>query len=190
MWHARTKTDLVIEIWEKLDCESVGAAEIEAIETVVADVYGAQAVDSPMTMARLLADEGAVLRHSELMELYVKRASTRTFEPGLADLDLPGDLSEALSCLEMLERLRNKHVREKNDAALRVLRQKAIDLRRSAQRSGTNERADDVQRVTHTEIADWLTVWLQTPELFRHWIEIRRGSADFKNKFGTDQKHL
>lgn len=35
MWNSRTKIDLIIEVWEKLDCESVGAREIEAIETVV-----------------------------------------------------------------------------------------------------------------------------------------------------------
>ena len=35
MWQSRTKIDLIIEVWEKLDCESVGAAEIEAIEEAV-----------------------------------------------------------------------------------------------------------------------------------------------------------
>jgi len=33
MWLSRNKNDLIIEVWEKLDCENVGAAEIEAIET-------------------------------------------------------------------------------------------------------------------------------------------------------------
>ncbi|HKX84510.1 MAG TPA: hypothetical protein VJL58_09850 [Pyrinomonadaceae bacterium] len=64
MWNSRNKTDLIFEVWEKLDCESVGAAEIEAIETVVREEYGDSAVDSPMILARMLADEGAILRHS------------------------------------------------------------------------------------------------------------------------------
>ena len=59
MWQSRTKNDLIIEVWEKLDCENVGAAEIEAIEVVVKEQYGEAAVDSPMIIARLLADEGA-----------------------------------------------------------------------------------------------------------------------------------
>ena len=35
MWQAKNKRDLMIEVWEKLDCESVGSTEVEAIEEVV-----------------------------------------------------------------------------------------------------------------------------------------------------------
>jgi hypothetical protein len=79
MWKSRNKTDLIIEVWEKLDCESVGAAEIEAIETAVHDRFGSAAVESPMITARLLADEGAELRHSEIMELYLRRQSDEPY---------------------------------------------------------------------------------------------------------------
>ena len=73
MWNSRTKNDLIIEVWEKLDCENIGAKEITAIEDAVREKYGDDAVDSPMIIARLLADEGAELRHAEIMELEVKR---------------------------------------------------------------------------------------------------------------------
>src|SRR3954454_19540783 len=94
MWLSRTKNDLIIEVWEKLDCESIGASEIEAIETVVKDQYGESAVESPMVIARLLADEGAELRHSELMALYVKRATDRPYDVAFIDLEIR-DLSGA-----------------------------------------------------------------------------------------------
>ncbi len=38
MWQSRTKIDLVIEVWEKLDCESVGAKEIEAVEWLIKEL--------------------------------------------------------------------------------------------------------------------------------------------------------
>ncbi len=63
MYKSRTKTDLIIEVWEALDCESVGAKEIIAIEEAVREQFGQNAVESPMILARLLADEGAELRH-------------------------------------------------------------------------------------------------------------------------------
>ena len=84
MWNARNKNDLIIEVWEKLDCESVGADEIRAIEIAVEDVFGKPAVDPPMTIARLLADEGAELRHSEIMALHVERAEDRPYDAPLA----------------------------------------------------------------------------------------------------------
>ena len=86
MWQSRTKNDLIIEVWEKLDCESVGRTEIEAIETAVVGRFGKSAVPSPMRVARLLADEGAVLRHEEIMALQVERASDRPYDEPLRDI--------------------------------------------------------------------------------------------------------
>jgi hypothetical protein len=34
------------------------------------------------------------------------------------------------------------------------------------------------------EISEWLTIWLQSPELFENWIKLRRDSAEFRKKFG------
>jgi len=48
MFEARNKADLIIEAWEKLDCESVGAEEIRAIENALLERFGKAALDSPM----------------------------------------------------------------------------------------------------------------------------------------------
>src|SRR4051794_5882144 len=96
MWNARNKTDLIIEVWEKLDCENVGAVEIEAIQTGHADEYGKAAVEPPMIIARLLADEGAELRHSEVMKLHVKQASDRRYETALQNVLKLDSLRSAL----------------------------------------------------------------------------------------------
>src|SRR5688572_977446 len=108
-WNSRTKTDLIIEVWEKLDCESVGASEIEAIITVIEDRFGAAAVDSPMVIARLLADEGAELRHHEIMGLYVARASDRPYDAALRGVVNIDSLKSAAASLRALENLRVKY---------------------------------------------------------------------------------
>jgi hypothetical protein len=33
------------------------------------------------------------------------------------------------------------------------------------------------------EIFEWLTVWLQSPELFSDWLDLRRHSPEFRAKF-------
>src|SRR5436853_7909384 len=104
MWKARTKDDLIIEVWEKLDCENVGAAEIKAIETVLLDKYGESAIESPMVIARLLADEGADLRHSEIMQLYVERASDRPYDGAFRNLVKTDDLKSTLASISTLEK--------------------------------------------------------------------------------------
>jgi hypothetical protein len=36
------------------------------------------------------------------------------------------------------------------------------------------------------EIAEWLNVWLLTPDAFETWVSLRQRSADFKARFGDD----
>ncbi len=109
MWTARTKDELIIEVWERLDCESVGRLELEAIETAVEAHFGTAAVDSPMVIARLLAHEGAHLRHSGVMDLYLARISAKPYDAALRSVLRLGDLRSALSTIRDLENLRKKY---------------------------------------------------------------------------------
>jgi len=182
-WKARNKTDLIIEVWERLDCENVGAREIEAVETVVADVYGAEAVDSPMVIARLLADEGAELRHAEIMRLYVERASKRPYDAALRNLLKLDGLRVALTSIRHLENLRKKFEAGADKHGLRFVREMAIRGKNDALETAKTT-AGAIDKQLHIEIADWLTIWLQTPEMFETWVKLRRRSKDFVAKFG------
>lgn len=185
MWNARNKTDLAIEVWEKLDCETVGAAEIEAIETAVADVFGISAVDSPMIIARLLADEGAELRHSEIMELYVKRASERpSYETALRNILNTADLKTTLSSIRRMENFRRKFESDGDREGLRLLRERALGEKEKKLAAAEKKRAEPNERMTSREIAEWITLWLQSPELFENWIRLRCRTEDFISKFG------
>jgi len=176
MFAAKNKTDLIIEVWEKLDCESVGAPEIESIETVVRDRFGDSAVDSPMTIARLLADEGAELRHSEIMELYLERASDRPYDAALTNLFDTSELSRLRTSLRNAENLRRKLLKENDDNGLRILQQTAIDAK--------DKRLSDEKRASNSEAFDWITLWLQSPDLFETWVKMRVSTKEFKSRFG------
>ena len=184
MWNASTKTDLIIEVWEKLDCESVGATEIEAIETVVSDVYGKAAVDSPMTIARLLADEGAELRHSEIMELYVTRAGNRPHDAALRNILKLDDLHSALSTIHALENLRRKYAEDSDKEGLRKLRETVVRGKDLASETASRKNVDAAARQLNEEIATWLTIWLQTPDVFENWVSLRQKSKEFVDIFG------
>lgn len=175
MWQAKNKRDLMIEVWEKLDCESVGSVEIEAIEEVVRDVYGEPAVESPMRIARLLADEGAELRHSEIMELYVRRYEARPYTAEFRNILKTGSLRQTLSSIRNLENLRKKFVAEGDKNGLRLIRERVIEAKKKLMATPMEK-----------EMAEWLTVWLQTPDAFETWVSLRQRSADFRTRFGDD----
>jgi hypothetical protein len=184
MWKARNKIDLIIEVWEKLDCESVGEAEIRSIEAAVEDVYGKSAVDSPMIIARLLADEGAELRHSEIMKLYLERAADRPHDAAMRNILETSDLAATLRSIRNMENLRRKLASDNDKDGLRRLRQEAIEEKDSMNELAQNGRVGPTERAIAAEIAEWLRLWLQSPELFENWIGLRRRSEEFVSRFG------
>ena len=183
-WESRNKTDLMIEVWEKLDCETVGAGEIEAVETVVRDVFGESAVDSPMVIARLLADEGAELRHSEIMQLYLEHASDRPYEAALLNILDTTDLQTTLRSIRQMENLRRKLEGDDDREGLRLLRRMAVDEKERQRVVAGKPKLESTRRENAAETAEWLTLWLQSPEVFENWVALRRRSADFVGKFG------
>ncbi len=183
MWQSRTKTDLIIEVWEKLDCESIGRTEIEAIETVLAERFGTSAVESPMIFARLLADEGAELRHAEIMELDVQRRTESPYDAVFRNILKFSDFKETLASLRRLENLRKKFLAENDREGLRLMREIAVKGKSRAQMIAKNEKVSPEKRAEKAEIAEWFTIWLQNPEVFENWITLRRNSADFKIRF-------
>ncbi len=187
MWQSRTKNDLIIEVWEKLDCESVGAKEIEAVETVVRDKFGASAVESPMIIARLLADEGAELRHAEIMELDVERRLESPYDAMFRNILKFSDFKQARDSIRRLENLRKKFLAENDREGLRLVRETALKGKSRAQMIAKNEKVEKKKREEKQEIAEWFTIWLQSPEVFEHWITLRQSSPDFTNRFAENE---
>lgn len=178
MRQARTKDELMIEVWEELDCESVGANEIMAIEEAVRERFGPSALDSPMVIARLLADEGADLRHSEVMALWVERNSDRQYDAVFRNVLQLSGFSQALSTIRNLDNLRRKFKADGDKEGLRLIRETALRGRREL-----NASRGEMTVSIAMEISQWLSVWLQTPELFADWVDLRRRSLEFIERF-------
>ena len=49
-----------------------------------------------------------------------------------------------------------------------------------------NPRVQDQKRREKQEIARWFQVWLETPDLFADWLELRKSSEEFRISFGGD----
>ena len=184
MFISRTKNDLMIEVWEVLDCESVGAKEIIAIKNAVRERFGESAVDSPMRIARLLADEGAELRHSEIMELDIERRLESPYDAMFRNILKFGNFKETLISIRQLENLRRKFSTDKDKEGLRLVRETAIKGKQRALMISNNPRVEEIKRAEKAEIAEWFTIWLQSPEIFENWIQLRMNSKDFQARFG------
>src|SRR6266851_4510250 len=182
-WRSRTKRDLIIEVWEALDCESVGARELEQIQQVLQEKLGEGAIESPAAIARVVADEGAALRHPEVFECDLKWR-----EGKLSATSNKLDFSSLATALESFTEVegRRASAEQKDDAALRRLRELIAGARQDALLVARSKVIPNSQRAEAKEISEWLRVWLVAPELFRDWLDLRMRSAEFQKKFGRD----
>ena len=184
-WKARTKRELMIEVWEHLDCETVGARELEEIMDAVRERFDGGALESPAAIARLLADEGAELRHAEVLELDARWRTADPYEPMLRNVLRFSDFDQAANSIRRLENLRRQFARKKDQEGSRRVRELALKGKQRAQMIAANKSVDRRKRAEKEEIAQWFTVWLQTPELFDDWLALRRRAPDFRKRFGA-----
>jgi hypothetical protein len=187
---ARTKRGLVIEVWVGLGRAAVGENELREVQRAIARRFGESAVDSPASIARLLADEGAELRHPEIIEFDARWRQTQiemsatdssVFDP--FDAAKPLRLKRAEALIKKFEKLRTKFEQAGDERAMKSLKDGAISARRTVQSLAKSERLSQRVRGEQIEIAEWLSVWIRTPTLFAEWLELRQRSPDFRQQF-------
>jgi hypothetical protein len=186
-WKSRTKLDLMIEVWEKLDCESVGAEELEAVMLAVGARFGEGAVESPARTARVLADEGAELRHAEVLELDARWRTADPYDAMFRNVLKFSTFEEAAASLKRLDNLRREFKRRADREGERRVHETVMKGKQRAQMISRNPKVADGKRAEKAEIAEWFTVWLRQPDIFDDWLHLRRRSPDFRERFAADE---
>lgn len=193
--NARTKRDLIIATWNLLDRSAVGEPELHQIQESLRRQFGDGAVESPAAIARILADEGAELRHPEVIE-FDAHWREKQIETGnahdIAELDRlaaakPLQLKHAETLIRKMEQLRERFERDGHGQALRRLREDAVNARQAAQALAKRDQLSRRVRAEQIEIAQWLSVWIRTPKLFNEWLELRQRSPEFRERFATEK---
>jgi len=155
---------LIVEVWEQTGREVVGAEDLSLIQDALVQRFGSES--SPASIARVLADHGARLGHPEIL-----RADSRWREQQhlFTSEDLAFDTIDAANAfIEKLQKLQ----------PTQSLRQSVLQIKQELDLLGT-------RRPVAREVAQWLTVWLQNPQIFTEWLELRRSTVEFQELFGT-----
>jgi hypothetical protein len=170
------REDLILEIWERLDCESVGAAELQQIQVEVEERLGLGAVESPAAIARMLADEGATLRHPEVLEFDTQWRVKRLSEFNALDFST---LEHAAAGLRQIEAWRKQFGPEE----LARLYDFVVQIRDQLSFNALDKNGEPRALSEAKEIAEWLSLWRNSPDLFPDWLELRLASPGFKSLF-------
>ena len=95
------------------------------------------------------------------------------------------NLLETEACLRHLDDLwRGFRAEEQRAQAERILEVARLGLQRAKMIAG-NKRVSAARRAEKEEIRQWFRVWLENPEVFFDWLEVRKQTPDFMDKFGV-----
>ncbi|HSW38537.1 MAG TPA: hypothetical protein VLL97_03500 [Acidobacteriota bacterium] len=93
---------------------------------------------------------------------------------------------EAETTIKRLESLRRKYRSAGDLKGVEYCRRLALTGRRRAEFISMNKRVGTEKRLQKKEIAAWFRVWLETPELFDNWLELRKRAPEFRRLFVKD----
>lgn len=173
-----TKKALILEIAESLGKPRFTPAEIEQIRRRLIAQLGA-------TQGKTSADSiVSVLEEAGLRVVWSTRSDTQgRYEDEFHDLLHFSTLEEAEMCLVRLDELLRKFLIEQEAAATERVREVARLGRRRAEMIARNHKVDALKRAEKEEVARWFGIWLETPDAFFDWLEVRKASADFQERF-------
>lgn len=90
-------------------------------------------------------------------------------------------------CLVRLDELLRKFRAERERAAAERVLEVARLGRRRAEMVARNPRVDAQKRAEKEEILQWFKIWLDTPDAFFDWLEMRKQSPDFQQRFARSE---
>lgn len=172
-----TKKALILEAAEALGKPRFTPAEIEQIRRKLISQLGAAGKTSSDYVVSVLEEAGMRVVWS------TKSDTEGLYEEEFADLLHFSTLEEAEMCIVRLDELHRKFTREHEPPAIERTREVARLGRRRAEMISRNHKVDAQKRAEKEEIAHWFGIWLETPDAFFDWLEVRKQSADFTKKF-------
>ena len=175
----KTKKTLILEAARELGIQKWTTAEIDQLRRKLIADHGEAGKSSNDYIAEVLKSMGWKVQLTEREE------AEERFEEEFEDILHFKTLQDAeVSLTHLDELLRRFRTHGEKAAVERVLEVARLGKRR-AEMISRNRKVEAHKREEKREIAEWFRIWLETPDAFFDWLEIRKASPDFRGKFGN-----
>ena len=172
-----TKKQAILEIARGLRTKKFTPAEVEQIRRQLIAQHGEAGKTSPDYIVGVLEDAG-------MRVIWSTRADTEgRYEEEFQDLLHFSTLEEAEMCLVRLDELLHKFRTAGDRAAIERVLEVGRLGRRRAEMIARNQKVDAAKRAGKEEVARWFAIWLESPDAFFDWLELRKQSQDFQQRF-------
>jgi len=173
----KTKKELILETAREIAPSKWTPAEIDQLRRRLIAEHGETGKTGTDYITEVLKDAGwkVILNQQEEAE--------EQYEEEFEDLLHFKTLEDAeVSVMRLDELMRKFRTQGENAAVERVLNVARLGKRR-AEMIARNHKVEPQKRAEKEEIANWFRIWLETPDAFFDWLDVRKQSPDFQSKF-------
>ncbi len=173
----KNKKALILETAREINAQKWTPAEIEQLRLRLLAEHGESGKTGSEYIADVLKDAG----HKVLLSLQAE--AEEQYEVEFEDLLNFKTLGDAEVSIMRLDELMRKFRAHGEKAAVgRVLEVARLGKRR-AEMIARNHKVEPQKREEKLEIASWFRIWLETPDAFFDWLDVRKQSPEFQGKF-------
>jgi hypothetical protein len=174
----KTKKALILETARELEIQTWTTAEVDQLRRKLIAEHGEAGKSNNEYIADVLKSMGWKVQLSEREE-----AEDR-FEEEFEDILHFKTLQDAEVSLTRLDELARRFKAHGEKAAVERVMEIARLGKRRAEMIALNRKVETRKREEKKEIAEWFRIWLETPEVFFDWLNVRKASPGFREKFG------
>ena len=172
------KKEMILDAAHEIGVQKWSMAEIEQLRRKLLAEFGEAGKTSNDYIADVLKEAGWKIQLTDREE-----AEDR-FEEEFEDILHFKTLQDAEVSLTRLDELaRRFRTHGEQSAVGRVLEIARLGKRR-AEMISRNRKVDEKKRQEKREIAEWFRIWLETPDAFFNWLDVRKASPEFRATFG------
>ncbi|MGH9433783.1 MAG: hypothetical protein ACRD3T_19815 [Terriglobia bacterium] len=177
----RSKKQSILDAVESLGIAKAGEGQIRRIQAHLVRQLGIAGKPSASHIIKTLRDAGIPVGvqtpfdEPSIEEPYATRLK------GL--LQFQG-LQAAEDSLRTIHAAFEEYREAADRRGMRLVRGLVLKGKQRAAAIARNPRVDPANRAAKREIVNWFRVWLESPDLFFVWLEVRKKSTEFQALFG------
>ena len=174
---SKSKKELILETAREIAASKWTPAEIDQLRRRMIAEHGEGAKTGSDYIADVLKDAGWKV------VLNLQEEAEDQYEEEFEDLLHFTTLEDAEVSLTRLDELMRKFREHGEKAAVERVLDVARLGKRRAEMIARNRKVDVRKRSEKEEIAGWFRIWLETPDVFFDWLDVRKQSPEFQKKF-------
>src|SRR5215469_8744997 len=172
------KKEMILEAADEIGVQNWSVAEIDQLRRKLLADHGEAGKTTNEYIVDVLKGAGWKIQLTEREE-----AEDR-FEEEFEDILHFKSLQDAEVSLTRLDELARRFRMHGEKAAVERVLEIARLGKRRAEMISHNRKVEEKKRREKREIAEWFRIWLETPDAFFEWLDVRKASPEFRATFG------